>query len=219
MLYKKTIKALLAVFALLGVINVSHAESPLTGNIGFNSNYIWRGVTQTGDDSAISGGVDYAHASGFYAGTWVSSLGGSNYENDLYAGYGFKYKEIGLDVGYIAYRYPVGNNNADFSEIYVNASFKMLGFGMAYTIDKDAAGPDNDIYLYIGADFEIAKDLNLNLLYGSYDYDNGAIEDYAHIHASLSKDEFTFAIDDNDLQGAAGDTRISVSYSKTFDLM
>ena len=222
MFTKKTFKAAVAVFALLGVINLSHAESPLTGNIGLTSNYIWRGVTQTSDDAAISGGIDYAHKSGFYAGTWVSSLGDNSvsYENDIYAGYGFNFKEIGLDVGYIAYRYPIGDNNLDFSEIYVNASFKMLGFGLAYTVDKDAAGPDSDLYLYIGADFEIAKDLNLKRLYGSYDFDNDvANEDYSHIHVSLSKDDFTFAIDDNDLPNAPGDPRISVSYSKAFDLM
>ena len=39
------------------------AESPFTANIAVGSNYIWRGVTQTGDLSAVSGGVDYAHGS------------------------------------------------------------------------------------------------------------------------------------------------------------
>jgi len=212
-------KVLMAVIALLGLVNLSHAASPLTGNIGLTSNYIWRGVTQGADEAAISGGIDYAHDSGFYAGTWVSSLGGGNYEHDLYAGYGFKAGPVDLDAGYISYRYPVGNANADFSEIYINGTFKMLRFGAAYTVDKDAAGPDNDFYLYIGADFELAKGLNLALLYGDYDFDDPALADYSHIHVSLSKDDFTFAIDDNDLAGDIGDTRISVSYTKSFDLL
>ena len=50
MLHKKTIKALLAVFALMGVINLSHAESPLTGNIGFDSSiyYVQRILDKAG---------------------------------------------------------------------------------------------------------------------------------------------------------------------------
>lgn len=222
MLIKKTIKVLMSVVVLMGLVNLSHAASPLTGNIGLTSNYIWRGVTQAADEAAISGGIDYAHDSGFYAGTWVSSIGSGagGYEHDLYAGYGFKAGPVDLDAGYINYRYPVGNANQDFSELYINGTFKMLRFGAAYTVDKDAAGPDNDLYLYIGADFELAKGLNLALLYGDYDFDNDAANtDYSHIHVSLSKDDFTFAIDDNDIPGDLGDTRISVSYTKSFDLL
>ncbi len=225
MLTKKTLKAAVAIFALLGVINLSHAESPLTGNIGLTSNYIWRGVTQTGDDSAISGGVDYAHASGFYAGTWVSSLGGgSQYEHDLYAGYGFKAGPFDLDVGYIMYMYPVGNPNADFSEVYVNASIQNFGFGAAFTVDSDSAGPDDNMYLYAKADFELKKDLNLHLLFGTYDFDapdTAGAEDYKHFHVSLSKNDFVFALDKNDTDLTVGgdDLRFSVSYSMTVDLL
>lgn len=198
--------------------NVAVAE--LSGNVGFTSNYIWRGVTQGSDDSAISGGVDYAHDSGLYAGTWVSSLGGgSQYEQDLYAGYGFDAGPVGMDVGYIQYMYPVGDVDLDFSELYVNASFEMLTAGVAMTIDKEGSTAyEDDMYLYVSADFEVKEGLSLGLVYGDYDFDDPSSTDYSHYQVSLSRDDFVFAFDQNDMDGAVGDSRFTVSYSKSFDL-
>ncbi len=198
--------------------NVAVAE--LSGNVGFTSNYIWRGVTQGSDDSAISGGIDYAHDSGLYAGTWVSSLsGGSQYEQDLYLGYGFDAGPVGLDVGYIEYMYPVGDVDLDFSEVYVNASYEMISAGVAMTVDTEAGGQyEDDMYMYVGADFEVKEGLSLGLLYGDYDFDDPTSTDYSHYQVSLSKDDFVFAFDQNDQDGAAGDARFTVSYSKSFDL-
>lgn len=221
----KSLVACSVLAATTGLSSVAVAESPLTGNIGFTSNYIWRGVTQTNDDSAISGGIDYAHDSGFYVGTWVSSLGGgAQYEMDLYAGYGFDAGPVSLDLGYITYIYQVDNSvpapELDFDEVYVNAGWEMLSFGAAYTVDSEAGGEDSNLYLYVGADFEIAKGLNLGLVYGDYDFDAAAAEDYSHWQVSLSKDDFTFALDKNDLSGAGNDDmRFTVAYSKSFDLL
>ena len=76
----------------LGSSAVVMAENTLSANIGVASNYIWRGTTQTQDDPAVSGGLDYALENGLYVGTWVSNVdfGTSkpNYEWDIYGGYG-----------------------------------------------------------------------------------------------------------------------------------
>ena len=42
----------------------------VSANVGFSSDYIWRGMTQTSGDPAISGGFDFETKSGFYAGIW-----------------------------------------------------------------------------------------------------------------------------------------------------
>lgn len=198
--------------------NVAVAE--LSGNIGFTSNYIWRGVTQGSDESAISGGIDYAHESGLYIGTWVSSLGGgSQYEQDLYAGYGFEAGPVGLDVGYISYMYPIGNATLDFDELYVSGSYEMVTVGAALTMDKEATtNYEDDLYMYASAEFEVKDGLTLGLLYGDYDFDDPSSTDYSHYQVSLSKDDFVFAYDKNDQSGSAGDARFTVSYSKSFDL-
>ena len=64
----------------LGGLNTAIAADPNTfsANIGAVSNYMWRGVTQTQDGPAVQGGLDYAHASGFYAGLWASNVDWNN---------------------------------------------------------------------------------------------------------------------------------------------
>ena len=49
------------------------APNPFAGNIGVTTDYIFRGVTQSQHKPAVSGGLDYTHSSGLYAGTWLSN--------------------------------------------------------------------------------------------------------------------------------------------------
>ena len=215
----KIIAASLLASATTAGSGIALAESPLTANVGVASNYIWRGATQTDDASAVSGGIDYAHASGFYLGTWVSNVTWTTtdgYEQDLYAGYGFDAGPVGLDVGYIKYMYPVGTGTDDFAELYVNATFNMFSAGVALTTSKEAGGAEDDVYMYVGAEFEVKKGLTLGLTYGDYDIDGGSASDYSHYQISLSKDDFTFALDDTDVTDS--DPRFTVSWSKSFDL-
>lgn len=194
--------------ATTGVSGVVLAESPLTANVAMGSNYIWRGKTQSGDLSAVSGGVDYAHASGAYVGLWQSSLSTGTYEQDLYAGYSFDAGPVGLDIGYISYAYPLATAG-NFDEVYLNATFKMLKVGAA--IDSK----NKNTYMSVGADFEVKKDLTMGVMFGSNDA-NGTASDYTHYQLSLSKNDFTIAYDQNDTTGSKA--RLSVSYSKSFDL-
>ena len=81
----------LALTSLLTLTSInSYAE--VTANMAASSNYYWRGVTQSADQAAISGGVDYANEAGFYAGGWASNIDfgpttSASYELDLYAGF------------------------------------------------------------------------------------------------------------------------------------
>lgn len=150
MLHSKLLNTL--ILAALAAPCVAMAEdapvSPhtFTANIGVTTDYIFRGITQSQHNPAISGGVDYSHASGLYAGTWVSTqqwvkTGGtdvandpyktsSNLEMDLYGGYKGTVGEVGFDVGAIYYYYN-GNKVAtqvspDTTEVYLGASYKMV---------------------------------------------------------------------------------------------
>ena len=97
---KKLLRALVLTGLVAAPTLAMAAEKPvsphsLSGNISLTSDYVFRGVSQTQNGPAIQGGIDYAHASGFYAGTWASnvdwvSLGfknNSSMEIDLYGGY------------------------------------------------------------------------------------------------------------------------------------
>ncbi|MDH5764392.1 MAG: TorF family putative porin [Gammaproteobacteria bacterium] len=221
------LKQLSLTVAVAGVLSSGAAMAELTGNIGVTSNYLWRGVTQTSDSAAISGGLDYAHKSGAYAGTWaseVSSLNGESgqYELDLYVGYTGDAGSVSYDVGVIKYIYPIDDGgtvqvDADFTEVYVSAGFGPATLYLASTLSKEGDPQfEKDMYFSLSADFKVAG-LGMTALYGDYDFDDPAGTDYSHYSLGLSKDDFTFALEQNDITGA-DDVRVVVSWSKEISL-
>ncbi|MCK7578913.1 MAG: TorF family putative porin [Chromatiales bacterium] len=188
---------------------IALAEGPhsVSANIGAVSNYVWRGQSQTDDGPAIQGGLDYAHQSGFSAGTWVSNVDfgdGTNYELDLYAGFG---GAINDDLSYALkltyYAYPDGRD-LDFSEIGASATYKWLTLGLDYTFygqADDAKGVpkseanyiEGDLYYHASLDFELPYELGLSLRGGYYDfrYNDGG-NDYAHWGVSISREAGDF---------------------------
>ena len=111
----------------------------LSANFTFSSNYVWRGMTQTMDKPGYSGGFDYSHESGFYAGTWGSNVafGGAGLELDTYAGYTGTFEGvIDYDVGYIDYAYP--GTSGDFEEFYFSASYEGIGFSYYQPLEGGA---------------------------------------------------------------------------------
>src|SRR5262249_42424719 len=108
-------------------------EHTLTGNVGFYSQYIFRGLTQTDRDPALQRGSDYSHSSGFYLGTWGSNISwlrdggayrnGGSLEWDFYGGYKWGFApDWTLDLGGLYYWYPGDANpglpKADTFELY-----------------------------------------------------------------------------------------------------
>ena len=103
-----------------------------TGNVALATQYRFRGVNLSGSEVALQGGFDVVHASGFYAGTWASTLdndtvGYGSLELDLYGGWSGPLSE-GLtgDVGFIAYTYPdAPQGDFDYYEVYANLAFSI----------------------------------------------------------------------------------------------
>jgi uncharacterized protein (TIGR02001 family) len=98
----------------------------VTFNLGVYSAYMFRGV-DSADGPALQGGVDYAHSSGFYAGTWWSNIdkeffgkddafsGGNSLETDWYVGYAHTFENgIGVNVLGNYYYYPNGEDSASY---------------------------------------------------------------------------------------------------------
>lgn len=108
--------------------NAEGAWGPFTANIGLTTDYRFRGQSQSQKDPAISGGIDYASESGFFAGVWASNVDFNDaadtyMELDIYAGLtkALDDKTTGsLKVIYYAYPtadYPAGANHNDYLEI------------------------------------------------------------------------------------------------------
>jgi uncharacterized protein (TIGR02001 family) len=188
--------AVSAAFALpLGMFaqTASAEDSPhsLSGNFGLYSQYIFRGLTQTNTDPALQGGLDYSHASGFYAGTWLSNISwltdspaatgykSSSLEWDFYGGYrgGIGKTDFGYDVGLLQYYYPgshdttlfPGTVKADTLEAYGALSWKWLSAKYSYSLGEKTFGVDNSRgtwYLDVSANYPLSDKLTLQAHYG-----------------------------------------------------
>jgi uncharacterized protein (TIGR02001 family) len=156
---------------------MSDEASPLAGDSGltFSANtalttqYRFRGVDLSGGEIAIQGGFDAAHSSGFYVGTWASSLdettvGYGAVELDLYGGWtGAVAEGLTADVGFIAYTYPdAPAGDFDYYEIYGSLGFSLgpaaTTVGVAYDPEQDGldfGGLTRD-NLYLYTDFSVA---------------------------------------------------------------
>jgi len=141
--------------ALAGAATAAQAE--WTANFTAANNYIWRGLTQTTNEPAISGGIDYAHSSGLYAGTWVSNVqyasdDNFSYEHDLYVGYAGEYMGVSYDFGYLYYNYDE-NAAIDFSEIY--GSLGYMGFSVTAYILAHTDAEESDFFNEEGGEAEL----------------------------------------------------------------
>jgi len=220
-----------------GTMSLALADSPhsITANIGVVSNYVWRGVTQTDDKPAVQGGLDYAHESGFSAGTWLSNIdfgedefgdsGDESVEIDFYAGYDFSLGEdISLGLSTIYYAFPNDNLDADFWEIGISGGYKWFTLGIQYTVwngddNDDFAFEQGDLYYYGSAEFELPYEIGLGLRVGYYDFDTA--EDYTNWGVSISKaagDFGTFSLNYDQIDGDDYDTdaRFWVGWLKEF---
>ena len=99
----KTIK--IALTSIFLVISSYASATTISANVALSSDYIWRGITQTSGDMALSGGFDLEAGNGFYFGTWASnaSAGSASLELDVYLGFsGDMAENMTYNIGYIS---------------------------------------------------------------------------------------------------------------------
>ncbi|MBK5914087.1 TorF family putative porin [Rhodocyclus purpureus] len=204
--------ALCAAFAAPAVSFAAQEEaSPLTANIGLFSSYRFRGIDQTFGKSALQGGFDYAHASGFYLGNWNSNVNegagypGGNLEMDFYGGYKTSFGDLGLDLGAIYYYYPgseargvsggANNGTVDNKEVYVGASWKFVSLKYSYAVDDYFAtrAPSGEktrgtSYLDLSANYDLGNGWGVNAHVGRLDYKNFSNADYTDWKLGVTKD-------------------------------
>ena len=92
----------------------------LSGNVAVVSEYVFRGLSQTNGKPAVQGGCDYAHSSGFYAGTWLSNISWFTDQNA-----GVKNAPVSLaSPGSVGAPYSIGASNAASLEWDFYAGYK-----------------------------------------------------------------------------------------------
>ncbi|TFZ01844.1 TorF family putative porin [Ramlibacter humi] len=151
----------------------------LSYNVGVVSDYRYRGISQSARDPALQGGIDFAHKSGFYLGTWASTIqwikdstpaDRGAVEVDLYGGYKSSINDdFSYDVGLLQYWYPRNNyklatgTNANTTEVYGALTYKMFTAKYSHAL-TDLFGTPNSSgsgYLDLSAGFDLGSGFTL----------------------------------------------------------
>ena len=208
--------------AVAGALFSGVAAADVTGNLGATSNYMWRGTTQTAGDASISGGIDYSHESGLYAGIWTANTSFGSPETDYYIGFGGEAGDFSYDISVVDYTYTQ-TDDLDWIEVNLGGGIADFSFNLGLT--NDVFGTDTDA-TYIEAAYDIALNdkTSLTLHVGSYDFDDEAaagFESYVDYSATISSGDWSFMLSDTDLDSDAftdGDLVFVVSWGMEVDL-
>ncbi|MFZ6645783.1 TorF family putative porin [Undibacterium sp. TJN25] len=183
-------------------------DNEVSFNIGVASEYRYRGISQSRFDPALQGGADYTNnPTGFYAGTWLSTIkwtkdagGSGDVEWDIYAGKrGEIVKDVSYDIGVLSYIYPSngldkvpGFRDANTTEIY-----GQLGYGPAYIKYSHAVtnlfgfvDSKNSGYIDIGANIDMGEGYTLGLHAGHQKVRSNSIADYTDYKVGVTKEFF-----------------------------
>jgi uncharacterized protein (TIGR02001 family) len=163
------------------LISEKDLNGKVSANVGMVTEYFFRGLTQTGKKFAVQGGLDFAHNSGIYVGTWGSNVDfgdgdEASAEVDVYGGWSgdLGKSKVTLDVGAIYYLYPGADDslNYDFFEVYAGLS---KDFGFASASAKISYSPEyfadtgDATYVELGVDIPVGNHFTVNL-HGGYQW-------------------------------------------------
>ena len=223
-------KSMVLTTAMAAILSSTGVMADASVNAAATNNYVWRGISQSLDTASVSGGVDWSDASGLYAGVWSGSLVFGT-ETDFYAGFAGEAGAFGYDVGVITYQYSQFPD-ANFSEVYLNASIADLTVGIASTVasaegNKNSAFDDGDMYVSASYGFK-AGAFDASAYAGSYMFEhdekfgNGEL-DYNHFGLSFTSGEVTVALEKNDIDGPAANAsdnnvRVVATWSKEWEI-
>jgi len=212
---KRTL-ALFAAAASLTALSTPVLAADVSANIGWNSQYIFRGIFQS--KSSAMAGVDL-EAGGFYVGAWGADVD-DGLEIDYYGGYGFDLGPVSLGVGGTLYTYT-GDFDDTYKELNLSAGFAFLTFDAAIGSYDNFDGPTLDYEFYsltaehngfYGTIGTFQNDFSGTYLEGGYG-STLSVND-----TDLLDYTFTVIYSDEDLAGGdSSDTSFVLTLSKTFD--
>ena len=177
--YRKAALIAAAALALPGVALAQEPQAPISANITFTTDYVFRGISQTNERFAVQGGFDWAsEPTGIYVGTWASNVdfdSETSVELDGYIGWAKSWGDWGVDLGYLHYNYP-GESVLNTDEIYAKGSWKWLGLEYYHTVSSEAFGiadARGSGYLAATVAYTFPMGLTLGGSYGTTQYSGG----------------------------------------------
>jgi uncharacterized protein (TIGR02001 family) len=236
---KKQIARIAAIATIGGLSAGSALALDVTANAGAVSEYVFRGVPSSDGKAAAQGGLDAAWDSGFYLGTWGSSVdfgsshvvnldaepgekvvhsGSDGVEVDFYGGYGGEIGDFSYGIGATLYTYT-DDADDDYTEINLSAGWKWFSVAYANGEYDDPGGVQYYDFYSITAEYE-----GLYATFGSFgdDFDGDYYEfGYGSTLTVGDEDLFDYSIVfiDSDAElGGASENRLVFGVTKSFDI-
>jgi uncharacterized protein (TIGR02001 family) len=198
---------LLAALTLTGAASFAQSNPPaapepdytLSYNVGVVTDYRYRGISQSRLKPAVQGGIDFAHKSGFYLGTWLSSIkwikdagGDASFEWDIYGGYKGTAGPIGYDVGVLRYQYPSANLavSPNTTEVYIAGTYGPATLKYSHSLTDtfgffDSKGSG---YLDLSGNFDLGSGWSVTPHVGHQKIKNTSAASYTDYSVTLGKD-------------------------------
>lgn len=174
-------------------------EYTLSYNVGVVTDYRYRGISQSRLDPALQGGIDYAHKSGFYLGTWASTIkwikdagGSGDIEWDLYGGYKGTAGAVGYDLGVLRYQYPNNdlNPSANTTELYAAGTVGPATLKYSHSITNlfGFADSKGSGYLDLSASWDLGNGYSIAPHVGHQTVHHDSAFSYTDYSLTLGKD-------------------------------
>ena len=187
----------------------------LSANIGYNSQYIYRGIPQS--TSSVFGGLDLG-TGGFYLGTWAADVD-DGIEIDYYGGYGFEIGEFNFGIGGTIYTYT-GDFDDTYKEVNLSAGWRFLAFDVAIGTYDNFDGPTQDYQFY-------SLTAEHNGFYGKVGWfaddfegtyvEGGYVNTLTIQETNLFDYAFAVIYSDSTLLGGESETNLVITLSRGFD--
>lgn len=199
------------------------AASSLSSTFTLASDYLFDGVSQTGNDPAFQASLDYS-AGGFYAGLWTSNVDfgpddPADQEIDFYAGYGQSYDSgWGWNAGFAHYTYS-GASEYRYTEWNLGLTLPTSTQLQLWLADDETVGGEA-FRLKATHSFALANDFSLDLEATRTEYDNPDFVDFTHYQIGVSRsfgriDAYLGYSDTNQKGNKLADGRVLLTLSTT----
>jgi uncharacterized protein (TIGR02001 family) len=183
----------------------------VSANVAIATDYVFRGVSETGEDPAIQGGFDASYTLApvdLFAGVWASNVDfddgdEAQTEFDLYGGFSGDLpigSGLTWNAGVVYYVYPgaASSLNYDFLEGFIGVKYSFFRSALApevattvyYSPDYSAATGEA-IYAEGSADFSLPYDTKFGLYIGYQSIEDNeffGLPDYLNWRVTLSKE-------------------------------
>ena len=127
-------------------------EPGWNANVGFVSDYIFRGYSLSGGRPAIQGGLEYQGAGGWYVGAWGSSIDDDAVGDEDVSGVKFDFSlgyrgvlglETTYDIGVVHYMFPGSDpreapDGTDSTELYLGLGWRSIRLLYAHDVDWES---------------------------------------------------------------------------------